>query len=75
MTDDIDVKNLLPNTLISSPLFDLDEYINKLADDFRAEDTYRDVLKDRELDRKLEEAARKFKLPKSFFDPNDTSEL
>lgn len=66
---DIDVKNLLPNTLISSPLFDMEQIINKLADDFRSEDTYPEVLKSKELDKKLEEAAKKFKLPKSFFDP------
>ena len=66
---DIDFKNLLPNTLISSPLFDMEQIINKLADDFRTEDTYRDLLKSKEIDKKLEEAAKKFKLPKSFFDP------
>jgi predicted ATPase len=71
----LDVKNLLPNTLISSPLFDLENFIHKQADDFRTEYLYSEVLKNRELGKKLEEAARKFKLPKSFFDPNDTGEL
>jgi AAA15 family ATPase/GTPase len=72
---DIDMKNLLPNTLISSPLFGIEDFISPYADDFRTEYLYSDILKNKELNRKLEEAAKKFNLPKSFFDPSDASDL
>jgi predicted ATP-binding protein involved in virulence len=63
---DIDVKNLLPNTLISSPLFGIEDFISSQADDFRTEYLYEEVLKNKELHRKLEEMAEKIDLPPSF---------
>ena len=65
---DIDVKNLLPNTLISSPLFGIEDFISSHADDFRTEYLYADVLKNKELHKKLEEMAKRIKLPQSLSD-------
>ncbi len=67
---DIDVKNLLPNTLISSPLFGVEDFIHKDADNFRTETLYSDVKRRRYWEEKLAEAAKDFKLPPEsiFFD-------
>jgi hypothetical protein len=68
---DIDVKNLLPNTLISSPLFGIEDFISSHADDFRTEYLYEDVLKNKDSRRKLEELAEKIELPQSFTDKKE----
>jgi AAA15 family ATPase/GTPase len=71
---DIDVKRLLPDTLISSPLFGLEDFIRKGVNDFRSEYLYSEYERNKELEEKLEEAARKFKLPKSSFFDDDSGD-
>lgn len=71
---DIDVKRLLPDTLISSPLFGLEDFIRKGVNDFRSEYLYSEYERNKELEEKLEEAARKFKLPKSSFFNDDSGD-
>jgi hypothetical protein len=61
---EIDIKNLLPNTLISSPLFDIEDFISPHADDFRTEYLYSEILTNDDLQREFERVAKKFKLPK-----------
>lgn len=66
---DIDVKRLLPDTLISSPLFGLEDFIRKGVNDFRSEYLYSEYQRNKEIEDQLKETAKKFKLPKcSFFD-------
>lgn len=71
---DIDIKRLLPNTLLSSPLFGLEDFIRKDVNDFRTEYLYSEYEKNKDMEERLEKAAQKFKLPKSYFfnDPGDT---
>jgi len=69
---DIDVKRLLPDTLISSPLFGLEDFIRKGVNDFRTEYLYSEYEKNKDMEERLEKAARKFKLPKSSFFDDDT---
>jgi predicted ATP-binding protein involved in virulence len=71
---DIDVKNLLPNTLISSPLFGIEDFISTHADNFRTEYLYEDVLKNKELYKQLEEMAKRIKLPQSLLDKDRKGE-
>lgn len=71
---DIDVKRLLPDTLISSPLFGLEDFIRKGVNDFRSEYLYSEYERNKELEEKLEEAARKFKLPRSSFFDDDSGD-
>jgi AAA15 family ATPase/GTPase len=58
----IDVKNLLPNTLISSPLFEIEDFISPDADDFRSEYLYKEILTHEDLQKKLNEMAKTFKI-------------
>lgn len=53
---DIDITNLLPNTLLSSPLFDLDNLTqvnNRELSNVRTEDTYADMLSNDEIGARL----------------------
>jgi predicted ATP-binding protein involved in virulence len=58
---EIDVKNLLPNTIISSPLFEIEDFISPYADDFRSEYLYKEILTHEDLQKKLDEVAKTFK--------------
>ncbi len=55
-------KEMLPNTLISSPLFDMDEFINSASENFRTENTYSEIVNNV---RKLEESE-EIELPDDF---------
>lgn len=59
---EIDVKNLLPNTLISSPLFEIEDFISPYSDDFRSEYLYKEILTHKDLQKKLNEMAKTFKI-------------
>lgn len=55
---EIDTKNLLPNALLTSPIFDLeDEEIvpatNQAIDEIKTEDFYEEVVKDEEIKKRL----------------------
>jgi predicted ATP-binding protein involved in virulence len=64
---DIDIKRLLPNTLLSSPLFCLDDFIRKGVNDFRTEYLYSEYEKNKDIETQLEKIAQKLKLPESYF--------
>jgi len=64
----LDIKNLLPNTLLSSPLFGLYDYIHPEADNFRTETYFADILKNEELKKQAEEILSELKLPANFID-------
>lgn len=54
---DIDVKNLLPNTILTSPIFDFEGLIansNDSLDEVRTEKTYDEVLKNNEIQKRLD---------------------
>jgi predicted ATP-binding protein involved in virulence len=64
---DIDVANLLPNALLTSPLFDLDSLLSTQNDDFsklQTKDSYRQILCDMERDKRL---AKRTEKSKQFF--------
>jgi predicted ATPase len=69
---DIDVANLLPNTLLTSPLFDFDSIIsvqNHRFGDIRTEDHYREVFENQARDERLKAYAKEGNLfPAEFFD-------
>jgi hypothetical protein len=69
---DIDIANLLPNTLLSSPLFDFDAIIsaqNQRFGDIRTEDHYREVIENQAMDERLKGYAKEGNLfPEEFFD-------
>lgn len=53
---DIDVKNLLPNTILTSPIFDIDNLVpnaNIDISNIRTESTYEDVIKNNEIKDRL----------------------
>lgn len=58
----IEVHNLTPNTILTSPLFDFEELIaesNISLNDLRSENDYKEVVFNKLLDKKLEEIAQK----------------
>lgn len=59
---DVDFKELLPNTLLSSGLFDLQDIIHENQKDFRTETYYSDILDNKENDKKLKELLNKYNL-------------
>lgn len=67
---DIDVADLLPNALITSPLFDLVSIVNKQNKDFskvRTEDDYKEIVRRQERDKRLQYPKLKGKkVPKEF---------
>ncbi|MBI1929971.1 AAA family ATPase, partial [Candidatus Poribacteria bacterium] len=71
---EIDVANLLPNSLLTSPLFDLDSILSKQNRDFsklRTADDYKEILRQMERDKRLEEYAQKgTRLLKAFMAPD-----
>ncbi len=55
---DIDIKNLLPNTILTSPIFDFEGLIpssNQKIEDIRTEDNYKKLLENDEIKKRLEE--------------------
>ena len=57
---DIDVANLLPNSLLTSPLFDLDSILSKQNEDFgslHTDDDYEEILRQMERDKRLDKYA------------------
>jgi len=70
---DIDIKRLLPNTIISSPLFGIEDFIRGDVNNFRTEYLYSEYEKNKKLDEKLEELAKKFILPKALKKEYDRS--
>jgi len=56
-------KEMLPNTLITSPLFDMDEFINPNSTDFRTETTYQEIVDNIES---LKESDDDIELPDDF---------
>ena len=69
---DIDIANLLPNTLLTSPLFDFDSIIsaqNQIFGDIRTEAHYREVIENQARDERLKGYAKDGNLfPEEFFD-------
>ncbi|MBO0947500.1 AAA family ATPase [Fibrella forsythiae] len=54
---DIDVANLLPNSILTSPLFDMSNILpvsNKNVGDLRTEETYSDVIDAKSIDERLD---------------------
>ena len=68
---DIDVANLLPNALLTSPLFDLGSIVNRQNKDFsrvHTEDDYNEIKRQKKRDKKLEESASEGdQFPKEYF--------
>ena len=55
---DIDIKNLLPNTILTSAIFDMDNITQRNHDDLaevRTEDTFNEVLENDQIREKLEQ--------------------
>jgi predicted ATP-binding protein involved in virulence len=69
---DIDIANLLPNTLLTSPLFDFDSIIstqNKKFGEIRTENDYREVVENQGRNERLKGYAKEGNLfPEEFFD-------
>ena len=59
--DHIEVKNLTPNTILTSPIFDFDDLISDgiSLQDLRSEDDYKEIVFEKILDKKLEEMAQR----------------
>ncbi len=58
---DIDIKNLLPNTILTSPIFDFEGLIpssNQKIEDIRTEDLYNEAVFNQIVDEKLEKIAK-----------------
>lgn len=58
----IDIQNLIPNQLLTSPLFDMDSFINKNnngLENIRTEDTYPEIIKSNNEKELLRELLRK----------------
>ena len=69
---DLDIANLLPNAILTSPLFDIKKLVsvqNKNFADIRTEDMYQEIEKNRQLDEILKEFQ---KLDKTIFDKAKT---
>ncbi len=55
---DIDISNLLPNTILTSPIFDFEGLIpnsNKKIENIRTEDDYKKLLENNEIQKRLNE--------------------
>jgi hypothetical protein len=55
---DIDIKNLLPNTILTSAIFDMDNITQRNREDLaevRTEDTFNEVLENDEIREKLKQ--------------------
>lgn len=55
---DIEIKNLTPNTVFSSPMFDLESLIassNEDLEELRTEDTYSKILENKEIEKQISE--------------------
>jgi len=58
---DIDIKNLLPNTILTSPIFDFEKLIpssNQKIEDIRTEDLYNEAIFNQIVDEKLKNIAK-----------------
>ncbi len=66
---DIDVRNLLPNQILTSPIFGMENIKsvqNNRFESIRTEDTFQEVLKRDEVRERLKKYSKKFTLPESF---------
>ena len=72
---DIDMANLLPNSILTSPLFGLESILSAQNKDFselRTEDSFKEIKRQQERDGRLEQHAKKGRqFPEKFFDAGD----
>ena len=70
---DIDIANLLPNSILTSPLFDLESILSGQNKDFSelwTEDSFKEIERQKERDKHLASYKEKeIQIPKEFFDP------
>lgn len=71
---EIAVRNLLPNSMISSPLFGIEDFINPAADDFRPEQVFSDIKKNNRVLKDFEATARDFEFPHVLDGPDSEGE-
>ncbi len=66
--EDIDIKNLTPNSILTSPIFDMDvitQINNENKEEIHTEEDYDDILKRKETQQKLKELAKDFQFPEN----------
>ena len=72
---DIEIGNLLPNAVLTSPLFEMDSILAKQnikPEDVRTDDNYADAKRKRQVDEALARLAKEGNiLPKGFLDPEE----
>jgi len=72
---DIDMANLLPNAILTSPLFGLESIVSDQNKDFSkvwTDDSFQEIQRQQDRDQRLEECAKKGRrFPREFFDSGD----
>jgi predicted ATP-binding protein involved in virulence len=66
--EDLDIKNLTPNSILTSPIFDMDvitQINNENKEEIHTEENYDAILKRKETQKKLKELAKDFQFPEN----------